>query len=43
MDQALFIGLIMLICVVIMLIMGVPISISIGAASVIAMFVILPF
>ncbi|SCP97599.1 TRAP transporter large permease [Anaerobium acetethylicum] len=43
MDQALFIGLIMLICVVIMLVMGVPISISIGAASVIAMLVILPF
>jgi tripartite ATP-independent transporter DctM subunit len=43
MEQALVIGLVMLICVVVMLILGLPISISIGAASTIAMFFILPF
>jgi tripartite ATP-independent transporter DctM subunit len=43
MDQAMIIALVMLICVVIMLVMGIPISISIGAASTIAMLFILPF
>lgn len=43
MEQAMVIGLVMLICVVVMLIMGLPISISIGAASTISMFFILPF
>jgi tripartite ATP-independent transporter DctM subunit len=43
MEQAMMIGLVMLVCVVIMLIMGLPISISIGAASTIAMLFILPF
>ncbi|MHB8127648.1 MAG: TRAP transporter large permease [Mobilitalea sp.] len=43
MNDAMVIGLVMLICVVIMLIMGLPISISIGAASTIAMLFILPF
>ena len=43
MEQALVIGLVMLICVVVMLILGLPISISIGAASTIAMLFILPF
>ncbi|MDF2543937.1 MAG: transporter large permease [Herbinix sp.] len=43
MEQAMVIGLVMLVCVVLMLIMGLPISISIGAASTIAMLFILPF
>jgi tripartite ATP-independent transporter DctM subunit len=43
MEQAMVIGLVMLICVVVMLIMGLPISISIGASSTIAMLFILPF
>ena len=43
MSEAMIIGLVMLICVVIMLVMGLPISISIGAASTIAMLFILPF
>ncbi|MDD3172336.1 MAG: TRAP transporter large permease [Herbinix sp.] len=43
MEQAVVIGLVMLICVVIMLIIGLPISISIGAASTISMLFILPF
>lgn len=43
MNDAMVIGLVMLISVVIMLVMGLPISISIGAASTIAMLFILPF
>ncbi len=42
MNDAMIIGLVMLICVVVMLVMGLPISISIGAASTIAMLFILP-
>jgi tripartite ATP-independent transporter DctM subunit len=43
MDQVILVGLVMLICVVVMLVMGIPISISIGAASTVAMLFILPF
>lgn len=43
MDQALIVALVMLIGVVVMLVMGVPISISIGLSSTIAMLVVLPF
>lgn len=43
MSEAMIIGLVLLIGVVVMLVMGVPISISIGAASTIAMLLILPF
>lgn len=43
MDLALQVGLIMLIGVVVLLVMGVPISMSIGAASVLAMMCILPY
>lgn len=43
MDQAMMIALIMLASVVIMLLMGMPISVSIGAASTISMLFILPF
>ncbi len=43
MDQAMMIALVMLFSVIVMLGMGIPISISIGAASTISMLFILPF
>lgn len=43
MDQTIIVALVMLISVVIMLVMGMPISISIGAASTLSMLFILPF
>lgn len=42
MDQALLVALIMLVCVVFMLVMGIPIAISIGLSSTIAMLFVLP-
>ena len=37
MDQAILVALVMLVCVLTMLVLGIPISISIGLASTIAM------
>ena len=43
MDQAILVALVMLVCVLTMLVLGIPISISIGLASTIAMLCVLPF
>ena len=43
MDQAILVALVMLVCVLTMLVLGIPISISIGLASTIAMLFVLPF
>ena len=43
MEQAMLVGLVMLTGVVIMLVLGIPISISIGMASTLAMMCVLPF
>lgn len=43
MEAPILVGLIMLVGVVVMLCMGIPISISIGASSVLSMLVVLPF
>ena len=44
MDQAILVALVMLVCVLTMLVLGIPISISIGLASTIAMlFVRMPW
>lgn len=43
MDQAILVALVMLVCVLTMLVLGIPISISIGLASTIAMLFMLPF
>ena len=43
MDQAILVALVMLVCVLTMLVVGIPISISIGLASTIAMLFVLPF
>ena len=42
MDQAILVALVMLVCVLTMLVLGIPISISIGLASTIAMLFVLP-
>ena len=41
MDQAILVALVMLVCVLTMLVLGIPISISIGLASTIAMLCVL--
>ena len=43
MEQAMIVALVMLVCVLAMLVLGIPISISIGLASTIAMLFVLPF
>ena len=43
MDQAILVALVMLVCVLTMLVLGIPISISIGLASTIAMPLRMPW